>query len=382
MGWLFDFEVVSNCFGASKTILPIRLFIMKKTPKVRASRRTSKSFLAACALAVLSLLPGELKAGLININFTNTFPSGLFSDGPGILGAGAWNRVAFSDAANTNILLDNDSILTPVSISQSSGTAVTGRSQGNGNRVQEQSWTDGSAFILTLTGLMPSHIYKVALYSDRVGSGASDDTYIVGGVGVTLSNPGAAPTDQPGVSGVDYGIFVANSTSSGQMSLAVPGAIAGLQIIGVFRSSETGPKMDGMITKSSTSLTGKKEGRYKSKPDKSQTVTQKVKKNKTLKYYVNVKNDGPEIDNCLLIGSWRSNQFKKIKVRDRANGANATAKTLAGTHTFPLDAGQTAQFVVKAKRKPNRTGEVSFTICASPSTKTRSQQDCVTGTLK
>ena len=230
---------------------------------------------------------------------------------------------------------------------------------------------------------MPSHIYRVAVYSDRVGSGLAAETYIVNGIGASLPNPGAAPTFQPGTGGVDYAVFTVNSTSVGQITVSVPGAIAGLQVQGIFRSSETGPKMDCMITKSSTNPAGKGEGIYSTKSEKSQTVSQKAgKNNKSLKFYVNVRSNGPEIDDCLLMGSWSDRQFKKLKVKDRFTGENITAATKAGTYSYPLDVGATRQFQVKAKRSPNRSGKTSFDICASPSTLTESQQDCVTGTVK
>lgn len=353
---------------------------MKHETNYRSPRRRFGLSFVACLAVVSALFASQLSAGLINVNFTNTTASGLNPDGPGVLGAGTWNRIIFSAAGATTALFDRASGSTTATLSQSSGAAVAGGSQANGNPVQNESWT-GVSFIVTVTGLVANQVYKVAVYSDKIGSGGGTDTYVVNGLGITLPNPGASVNPLPGTAGTDYAIFQVTATSGGQISVAVPGAIAGLQIQGVL-NGESGPQMDCLITKSASSTTGKGGGVYKVKPTKKQTISKKVKGSKALKTFVNVQNDGAEIDNCYLMGFWKKKHFKKVVIRDRATGANVTAATMRGRHRFILDAGSTKGFSVKAKRAKQRSRDTSLQVCASPSTQVASKQDCVTSTIK
>lgn len=345
----------------------------------RPRRRFGRTFII-CLAVVSALCACELHAGLISVNFTDTTASGIASDGPGALGAGTWNRIRFSDAAGTNNLFDSSSVATGATLSQSSGGPMSSVSQGNGNPVQNETWGNGSTIGITVTGLVPNQIYKVVIYSDKKGLGDPVETYVVNGLGKSLPNPGVSPSPLPGTENIDYAVFVVNSSGAGQIVVTAP-VLCGMQIQGVL-AGEAGPQMDCRIAKNPNATGGKGNGVYELKNSKSQTLSQKVKGNRAAKYYVNVENDGAEIDDCYLMGFWKNRHFKKVRIKDRATGANVTAAALSLKHRFVLDSGATKSFFVKAKRAKQRSGKTSLQVCASPSTLVPTQQDCVTALMK
>ncbi len=354
---------------------------MKQESHYRSLRRRAGLAIVAWLVTVSTIFASQLSAGLINVNFMDS-GSGLNPDGPGVLGAGIWNRILDTNAGLTNNLFDSTSGTTTASLSLSNG-AVSGVSQINGNPVQNDSWSNAGGAVVTITGVLPGQVYKVAIYSDRIGSGNLADTYVVNGLGRSLPNAGPPGTGLPGVANVDYAIFEITSSSAGLIVLTLPagGSVAGMQIQGVL-GGEDGPRMDCLITKSPSSTGGKGDGVYKVPTNKKQTLTKKVKGSKAVKTYVNVQNDGLEIDNCYLMGFWKNRHFKRVRIKDRATGANVTAAALALNYRFILDAGETRSFFVKAKRAKQRSGNTSLQVCASPSTLVASQQDCVTSTIK
>ena len=145
------------------------------------------------AIVVGLAMAPKTEAGLININLTDTTATGTGVDGNGaILGGGTWNRIKWNQAGLDNALVDNAANALAGITAKDAG-APSGAPQVNGNSIQSEAW--GTPVDLTISGLITEQIYKVAVYSDRVGdAGPADDIYTVNGATDALPTPGAAVT--------------------------------------------------------------------------------------------------------------------------------------------------------------------------------------------
>jgi hypothetical protein len=318
-------------------------------------------------------------AGTVNVNFTNTSPTGFpAADGTGILGGGGWGR--FNTAQATTSFNFQSSTGAASGVSIVNNAIPFGDSQGNGNPVQNESWFTLSGLSLTISGLVANGSYQLACYSDVdgfLGFVSPTTLYTANGVSATTTNGTASPRSLPGTRGIDYALITTKANAAGQIVLT--GAqIAGLQIQGVF-VGERGPKMDCMIARSAGSRAGKGRGIFGIAPNPAQSLSQSGAGGTARTYFVNVRNTGAEFDRAFLMAF--PDRGASIRVIDQTTRKNVTAASIARRHRFNISAGATSRFTVQVSSLGPQTRALNVGIGASPSTLRRPQQDVVTCVL-
>ena len=156
-------------------------------------------FLAPVIGVLLVASSPTAKAGLLNINLAQFHDTDTGYDGEGILGGGLWNRINFQDAAKANPLVKADGSYTRAYLTETGLGNPAGATQ-DGNDLQDESWGNHQQenpadreipVEVTVFRLIPGQVYKVAVYSDRIGSESEfPDTYTVNGVTKPLPKPG------------------------------------------------------------------------------------------------------------------------------------------------------------------------------------------------
>lgn len=340
--------------------------------------------LLSCAM--LPIAP--VRAGLINVNFTSTSPTAPAFDGGGFLGAGIWNRIQATsamgqDASDTIALKNHAGETLAVTLTGKDSGVVEGATHMNGNAIQSESWignAPGALVFVELAGLIPGQVYQIIVYSNRVGSGAAEDIYIVAGEQVELPNSGEQDTALPGIEGEDYLLFTPAAGSNGKI-LIVAESIAGLQIEGRLLISEKAPGLDAIITNNPAALTGRGENVRNSAVGGAQTLTQKGKVKRPVNFYPVVGNDGTFIDRQSVQLQYLARDVQVVLI-DRETGGNVTAAAKIGNHRFNLDGGGKRRFQMQLKPLKDKKTLVSASLCAKPSTGDTTLTDCVAGAVK
>ncbi len=337
----------------------------------------------ALSLSLPFLLAGSLEAGTINLNLTDTTATGTGADGTAILGGGTWNRLHKNQRALANALVKNSGAASPVTVTQSAGPEPDVISHNNGNPVQGESWYNGFGFTLAFSGLLPSQVHTVAVYSDRVGVDPNHSITVTGSGAAQVKSapyPGVAVTALPGTEGPDYLLFTVTTTAGGGLSIATNFNMAGVQIRGVL-PGELGPQADALVTKSVKAKSGKGNNVYGINPSPKQTLGQKAAGKRPRNYYAIMQNDGAEIDNLFLMAFL--DRATKTKVFDQTTRKNITATAKARNYRFDLEAKASRKFkVTVASKRPKLARNSAVAICSSPSTLKTKKQDCVTCLLR
>lgn len=343
----------------------------------------------AILLLACAILPiGQLRAGLINLNFTNTSPTAPAFDGTAVLGGGIWNRIQATaamgqDASDIVPLKNSAGDTLAITVTGKESGVVDGAGHMNGNALQSESWignSPGALVFVELAGLVPGQVYQIAVYSNRVGSGDPADIYIVAGEQVDLPNPGEQDTTLPGVEDQDYLLFTPAAGSNGKI-LIVANAIAALQIEGRLLVTDPLPAPDAIITNNPAALTGRGENVRNSAVSAAQTVTQKGKIKRPVTFYPVVGNDGAIIDrqSVQLAYSPRDSQVLLI---DRETAANVTAVAKTGNHRFILDGGEKRRFQMQLRPLKAKKTLVSASLTARPSTGDTTLSDTVAAAVR
>lgn len=328
------------------------------------------------------------RAGLINVNFTSTSGTAAAFDGNGALGGGIWNRIQAAsgvgeDAGDLVDLKDHTGTTLPVTLTAARSGVVAGASAANGNALQSQSWIGNAVdalIFVDIAGLVPGQVYRVAVYSNRIGSGAPSDLYLLGEQEIELDNPGEQATALPGEEGVDYVVFQTTASTSGTITL-IAEAVAALQIEGRLTTSEKAPALDAMITRNPAAVSGTGQGVRSPTVDDSQTLTQRAKGKRAISFYPIVNNDGGFIDRQTLLLSHGKRELRVILV-DQQTARNATAAARTGTYALTLDGGESRRFLMKLKPLRDNRSTLAASLCARPSTGDTTLSDCVAGEIK
>lgn len=350
--------------------------------RVRSMKTTPFVLMLACAMLPIA----ELRAGLINVNFTSDSTTNLGDDGLGILGGDNWNRVQASTTteASTIQLRNSGSVEIPVTLGISGSGSVIGVTQAvNGNNVQSEAWDGNSPdaqIVITLKGLIPNQVYRVALYSNREGSGASADTFYFNGEARTLSNPGTAVTALPGVEGEDYIVATVAANAAGRLVVAGP-SIAGLQIAGRVMTSEALPALDATISTNPAALSGKGQNIRSTTAEQKQTMTRKGRGRRAFTFYPIVANKGTIVDRQSALLKYPERDLAVV-LKDRETNENVTAAAKAGSHRFDLDGGEKRRFQMQLKPVKLRKTLLTASLCTKPSSGDATLGDCVAGAIR
>ncbi len=337
-------------------------------------------------LLTAALLPLEnLQAGLININFTHGTSSGSGSDGVGALGGDNWNRIKAPATASDDsfTLRKADSLETPVTLEIDFPLTIAGVTVSNGNLVQSEGWegsTDGANLVLTLKGLLPLQAYRLALYSNRVGSGAPSDDYHLNGVKHSLPTSSAADIVLPGTEDVDYLLVTVAADSSGRLVISGP-SIAGLQIQGRLVTSEALPAFDATISTDPAGTTGKGSGIRRVSAGREQTITQQGKGRLAYTFYPVVANQGTIVDRPIALLKYPDRDLAVV-LRDSTTDENITAAAKAGRHRFDLLAAETRRFPMQLKPLKLRKTLLTASFSVKPSDGKAALGDCVAGAIR
>lgn len=327
-------------------------------------------------------------AGLINVNFTSTSGTAAAFDGNGALGGGIWNRIQAAsgvgeDSGDLIDLKDSVGTTLPVTLTASRSGVVAGASAANGNALQSQSWIGNAVdalIFVDIAGLVPGQVYRVAVYSNRVGSGAPSDLYLLGEQEIELDNPGAQATTLPGEEGIDYLVFQPTASNSGTITL-IAEAVAALQIEGRLTTSEKAPALDAMITRNPAAVSGTGQGVRSPSVDESQTLSQKGRGRRAISFFPIIANAGGFIDRQTLLLSHGKRDLRVILI-DQQTARNGTAAARTGTYALTLDGGESRRFLMKLKPLRDNRSALAASLCARPSTGDTTLSDCVAGEIR
>jgi len=342
----------------------------------------------AVVIACLSIVPAA-QAGLLNANLAEFHDTDTGFDGEGVLGGGLWNRINFRDAARANRLLKSDGSYSRVFLTETSFGNPTGATQ-DGNDLQDESWgnhkqedpSDRDVPVeITISGLIPRQVYRVAVYSDRLGSESGfPDTYTVNGIAKAIPLPGPETVALPGVEGIDYALFIIDATEDGSIVISAP-FIASLQIEGVIDGGERGPQLDCLISRAPSGARSKGNDIYRFGRTRSQTLVKKTSGRRAKRFYVKIENDGDEIDRGYATANW-AKRAARVKIFDRHTGKNVTAAFRSASYRYVLESDDARRFAVKVKPTNRRRTRMNVPICASSSTIYGPKLDCVNCVLK
>ena len=326
----------------------------------------------------------SIHAELISVNFTDDTTSAAVID-DAILGDGTWNQMA-DESPSSSPLLKSDGSASSITLVVSSTSGIQTNTQ-VGNSVQSESWSSTAPAMgatppitCSVSGLLNGQVFQVAVYLDREGTGAGNtDDYTVNGTTKSTTTPGEQVVPLPGVADLDYLLFTATASVTGQITIEGP-SMAAVQIQGILDDTEDGPKLDGRITKLAFSNGGRGNDRYIVGFSRSQSITQQAKRRQTKRYFANFENEGKEIDRCFFM-AFANKRQAKLTIKDRDTRKNVTARALRKNYRYLHEKGQTRRFEISVKPLKKR-GTIKTRVSAVSSTKVRSNQDSVTAVTK